>query len=67
MKWWAAHGEVYQRKIEDHIFERKFVYRRNYQHKCEVTLSGINKSAFNSTILITSSILVSKFALTEHR
>lgn len=56
---------MYQKKLDERIYERKFVYKRQYFHKCEIDLNRVNKSIFKNIISMNSGIFIVRDQLHE--
>ena len=64
-KWFDKYGHIYQKKIDDEIYERKYVYKRPFNHECEVVLRGISKTSFSNLFNVYSGVLMSDAGLSQ--
>jgi hypothetical protein len=58
-KWFDKLGNVFQKKIDEHIYERKYVMKRQFNQKCDVVLGGINKNTFRNIFSVYCGVVMS--------
>lgn len=59
------YGAIFQKKLEDGKFERKYVMKRPFNLKCEVQLGTQSKHNFVNLFSISSTLLVSNMELVQ--
>jgi hypothetical protein len=50
---------VYQKRVDDNIYERKYVIKRQFNQKCEVVLGGVNKNTFRNLFSVYCGVVMS--------
>lgn len=50
---------MYQKKLENTLFQRKYVLKRQFNQKCDVVLGGINKNTFRNIFSVYSGVMMS--------
>jgi hypothetical protein len=50
---------VFQKKIDDVVYERKYLLKRQFNQKCEVVLGGINKNTFRNIFSVYCGVFMS--------
>lgn len=58
-KWFDKYGSVFQKKVEEGVFERKYLLKRQFNQKCEVVLGGVNKNTFRNLFSVYCGVLMS--------
>jgi len=58
-KWFDKYGSVFQKKVDDSNFERKYLLKRQFNQKSEVVLGGINKNTFRNIFSVYCGVLMS--------
>lgn len=59
-KWFDKYGNVYQKKIENNTYERKYILKRQFNQKCEVVLGGVNKNTFRNIFSVYAGVMMSE-------
>lgn len=50
---------MYQKRVDDNIYERKYVIKRQFNQKCEVVLGGVNKNTFRNLFSVYCGVVMS--------
>jgi hypothetical protein len=66
-KWFDKYGNVYQKKIDDNVYERKYAMKRQFNQKCEVVLGGVNKNTFRNIFSVYCGVLMSDSDMIQYK
>lgn len=61
------YGAIFQKKIDDEKYERKYVMKRPFNLKCEVQIGAKSKHTFVNLFSINTSLLVSNMELVVNK
>lgn len=66
-KWFDKFGNVYQKKVDDNVFERKYAMKRQFNQKCEVVLGGVNKNTFRNLFSVYCGVVMSDGDMVQYK